>query len=101
MTEVVRDTAIMSGEPTVSGTRILARTILSYIRHGSSAEEIFRDYPSLPVDGIEAVARWAEATYGPNWKSTAEPSASPDDDRFAEEFKGVRDKVDPKLKLGF
>ncbi len=35
----------------------------------SPAEEIFRDYPSLPVDGIDAVVRWAEATYGPDWKS--------------------------------
>jgi uncharacterized protein (DUF433 family) len=32
----------MSGEPTVSGTRILATTILGYLQHGSSAEEIFR-----------------------------------------------------------
>jgi uncharacterized protein (DUF433 family) len=45
-TEVIRDPAIMSGEPTVSGTRILAETVLSYLRHGSSAEAIFRDYSS-------------------------------------------------------
>jgi hypothetical protein len=35
------------------------------------APEIFRDYPSLPVDGIDAVSRWAEVTYGPEWKSMA------------------------------
>jgi uncharacterized protein (DUF433 family) len=67
-TEVIRDPAIMGGEPTVSGTRILAGTILSYLRAGSSAEEIFRDYPSLPVDGIDAVARWAEDIYGAGWR---------------------------------
>jgi uncharacterized protein (DUF433 family)/Uma2 family endonuclease len=67
MTEVIRDQATMNGEPTVSGTRIPAATILSYVRHGFSPEEIFRDYPSLPVDGIDAVARWAEATYGADW----------------------------------
>jgi uncharacterized protein (DUF433 family)/Uma2 family endonuclease len=68
MTEVIRDQAIMNGEPTVSGTRILAATIVSYLRHGFSPEEIFRDYPSLPVDAIDTVARWAEATYGADWR---------------------------------
>jgi uncharacterized protein (DUF433 family) len=61
-TSVVSDPAIMSGDPVVSGTRILAETILSYLRAGTPAAEIFRDYPSLPVDGVVAVARWAEAT---------------------------------------
>ncbi|MCW5705426.1 MAG: DUF433 domain-containing protein [Bradyrhizobium sp.] len=72
--EVISDPSVMSGDPVVRGTRILAETILSYIRAGCPAEEIFRDYPSLPVDGIDAVARWAEKTYGPDWKS-AESSA--------------------------
>ena len=67
--EVVSDPTVMSGEPVVRGTRILATTILSYLRSGCPAEQIFRDYPSLPVDGIDAVVRWAETTYGPEWKS--------------------------------
>jgi uncharacterized protein (DUF433 family) len=69
-TEVVTDPTVMSGEPVARGTRILARTILNYVRADYPAQEIFRDYPSLPVDGIEAVARWAEETYGPNWRSS-------------------------------
>lgn len=72
--EVVSDPTVMSGEPVVRGTRILAATILSYLRSGCPAEEIFRDYPSLPVDGIEAVIRWAESTYGPEWKSVDVPA---------------------------
>lgn len=75
-TVVIRDPAIMSGDPTVSGTRILASTILDYLRHGSSAEEIFKDYPSLPVDGIDAVIRWAEATCGADWKFRGMPPFS-------------------------
>lgn len=73
-TEVVSDPTVMSGEPVVRGTRILAATILSYLKSGDPAEEIFRDYPSLPVDGIDAVVRWAEAVYGPDWKSAKEPA---------------------------
>jgi uncharacterized protein (DUF433 family) len=49
---------VMSGEPTITGTRILARTIASYIRAGYSEAEIRADYPSLPVNGIAAVRRW-------------------------------------------
>ena len=71
---VVSDPTVMSGEPVVRGTRILAATILGYLRSECPAEEIFRDYPSLPVDGIEAVVRWAESTYGPEWKSADVPA---------------------------
>jgi uncharacterized protein (DUF433 family) len=74
-TEVVSDPTVMSGDPVVKGTRILADTILGYLRSDYSAEEIFRDYPSLPVDGIDAVARCAETRYGPDWKSTRLPAA--------------------------
>ena len=67
--EVVSDPSIMSGEPVVRGTRVPAETIIAYLRGGYTAQEIFEDYPSLPVDGIDAVVRWAEAKYGADWKS--------------------------------
>lgn len=77
VTEIVSDPSVMSGDPVVRGTRILADTIVNYLRADSPAEEIFRDYPSLPIDGIEAVARWAEKTYGANWKSAAVAASQP------------------------
>ena len=73
--EVVSDPTVMSGDPVVRGTRILADTILGYLRAGYSPKVIFEDYPSLPVDGIDAVVRWAEKTYGADWKSVASPTA--------------------------
>jgi uncharacterized protein (DUF433 family) len=69
--EVVSDPTVMSGDPVVKGTRILVETILGYLRADYSPQAIFEDYPSLPVDGIDAVARWAEKTYGADWKSAA------------------------------
>jgi uncharacterized protein (DUF433 family) len=69
MTEVVRDPDVMGGDPVIEGTRILAETIMSYLRSDYSPQQIFEDYPSLPADGIDAVVRWAEKTYGPNWKT--------------------------------
>ena len=72
--EVVCDPTVMSGDPVVRGTRVPAETIIAYLRAGHSAREIFEDYPSIPIDGIEAVIRWAEAAYGAEWRSS-EPSA--------------------------
>jgi hypothetical protein len=43
-------------------------TILAHLRAGHVRREIFEDYPTLPLDGIEAVIRWAEITYGPRWR---------------------------------
>jgi uncharacterized protein (DUF433 family) len=71
--EVVSDSTVMSGDPVVRGTRVPAETVMAYLRAGHSAQDIFGDYPSLPIDGIDAVIRWAEATYGANWRSAEVP----------------------------
>ncbi|MET0970324.1 MAG: DUF433 domain-containing protein [Tardiphaga sp.] len=70
-TEVVSDPSVMSGEPVVRGTRVPAQTIVAYLRGVYDSTQIFEDYPSLPIDGIEAVVRWAEATYGAEWAAPA------------------------------
>ena len=58
--EVAANPDILGGMPCVRGTRVPAMTIVSEIRGGSIREEIFHHYPSLPLDGIEAVRHWAE-----------------------------------------
>ncbi|MGJ5208716.1 DUF433 domain-containing protein [Bradyrhizobium sp. HKCCYLR20261] len=73
--EVVRDPTVMSGDPVVRGTRVPAETILAYLRAGYPAQDIFADYPSLPIDGIDAVIRWAEATYGSEWRTSEQAAA--------------------------
>jgi uncharacterized protein (DUF433 family) len=67
--EVISDPAVMDGVPVVRGTRIPAETILDCLRANVGPREIFEDYPSLPVDGIDAVIRWAQETYGPDWRN--------------------------------
>lgn len=69
--QVVSDGSVMGGMPVVRGTRVPAETIVAYLRAGHTAQEIFEDYPSLPVDGIDAVIEWANARLGPDWRSTA------------------------------
>ncbi len=57
--EVISDRSVMGGEPVVRGTRIPAATIAAYLAAGHTDREIFEDYPSLPVGGIEAVRAWS------------------------------------------
>ena len=70
--EIICDPSVMSGDPVVRGTRVPAETIVAYLRAGHTAQEIFEDYPTLPIDGIDAVIRWAEETYGPEWRTLSE-----------------------------
>jgi len=74
LAEVVSDSSVMDGVTVVRGTRIPAETILAYLRGGHGHRDIFEDYPTLPVDGIDAVIRWAEGKYGPDWRQLTEPS---------------------------
>lgn len=69
MTEVVRDSAVMDGDPVIQGTEILAEAVMSDLRSGHSPREICEHYPCLTTDGIDAVVRWAEKTYGPRWRT--------------------------------
>ncbi|MGA7972742.1 MAG: DUF433 domain-containing protein [Pseudolabrys sp.] len=69
--EVVRDPSVMSGDPVVRGTRVPAMTIVAYLRAGRTNREIFEDYPTLPVDGIDAVIAWADQELGHDWRNAS------------------------------
>lgn len=74
---VVSDPTVMSGDPVIRGTRVLAESVVAYLRAGYSHKQIFEDFPTLPVDGIDAVVTWAEVEIGADWM-TGESSGSPD-----------------------
>lgn len=65
--EIVSDPSVMSGDPVVRGTRVPAASVVAYLRAGYTNRQIFEDFPTLPVDGIDAVCAWAETTLGPDW----------------------------------
>src|SRR5215212_10141062 len=44
---VIRDPAIMSGEPTFRGTRVLVRTLFDYLEAGHSLERFLTGFPSV------------------------------------------------------
>ena len=74
--EIVSDPSVMSGDPVVRGTRIPAMTIVAYLRAGRSKDEIFEDYPTLPIDGVDAVVEWADRELGRNWQAVATDTRS-------------------------
>ena len=59
--EVVGTPGILGGMACVAGTRVPAETIRQYLIGGYDEVYIREDYPTLPVDGIDAVIRWANA----------------------------------------
>ncbi len=60
-TRVVSNAQILGGTPVVLGTRVPAETILAEVRAGKTKFDIFRSYPSLPLDGVEACVEWDRA----------------------------------------
>lgn len=59
---------VMSGEPVVIGTRVPVETILIYIVGGSSARDIYEDFPTLPAGSVEAAELWAQQAFGAGWR---------------------------------
>jgi len=59
--KVVSNPNILGGVPVLEGTRVPADTVLAEVRGGSSRFEIFRHYPSIPLDGIEVCIAWEKA----------------------------------------
>ena len=66
--EVISDPTVMSGDPVIRGTRVPAETVVAYLRSGYSRQQIFEDFPTLPIDGIDAVIEWADKEMGPGWR---------------------------------
>ena len=60
-TRIVSDREVLGGTPVVEGTRVPADNVLAEIRAGKSTMEVFRHYPSLPPDGVDACLRWNDA----------------------------------------
>lgn len=58
---VVSNPEIMGGTPVVEGTRVPAGTVLAEYYVNRSAFDVFRHYPSLPPDGLEACLAWERA----------------------------------------
>lgn len=59
---IVTDPTICGGQPVIKGTRVLVRTLLSYLAHGSFVPEILAEFPSLTEEDVRAVVAFAAAS---------------------------------------
>jgi uncharacterized protein (DUF433 family) len=57
---VVSNPNILGGTPVVKGTRVPAETVLAEVHSGKNRFDIFRHYPSLPPDAIDACIEWEQ-----------------------------------------
>ena len=59
---IISDSAIMVGKPTIKGTRITVELIVEKLGYGETVDEILIDYPHLTREQIYACLRFAAYT---------------------------------------
>jgi uncharacterized protein (DUF433 family) len=61
---IERNANVCNGQPVIRGTRVLVRTLLSYLAHGADTADILAEFPSLTNDDLRAVIAFAAASAG-------------------------------------
>jgi uncharacterized protein (DUF433 family) len=56
---IVLDPAILTGKPTVKGTRIAVEFVVDLMARGWSIEDILREYDHLSADDVQACLAYA------------------------------------------
>ncbi|QDV59411.1 DUF433 domain-containing protein [Rosistilla oblonga] len=63
---IVCDPEILSGKPTVKGTRISVEIILEWLASGATPEEIVSEYDHLSIEDVQQALRYAAAALHDN-----------------------------------
>ena len=59
---ITLDPKVMTGKPIIKGTRLTVQFILGLLAHGSTFEEILKEYEGLTKDDILACLLYASET---------------------------------------
>ena len=59
---ITSDPAVLSGKPTIRGTRISVETVLEWMASGATRDEILHRHPHLTAEDIEQALGYAAAT---------------------------------------
>ena len=57
---IVRDPEILTGKPTVRGTRLSVELVLGFLADNPNLDDLFRGYPDLTVEDVQACLAFAE-----------------------------------------
>ncbi|HEY2415593.1 MAG TPA: DUF433 domain-containing protein [Pirellulaceae bacterium] len=58
---ITSDAAVLSGKPTIRGTRISVEMILEWVASGASRDEILKRHPHLTAEDVEQALAYAAA----------------------------------------
>jgi uncharacterized protein (DUF433 family) len=67
-TTIVRDPAILSGEPVFCGTRVPFKSLTDYLEHGHSLQEFLEDFPGVTREAAIAALEEARSSLAASLK---------------------------------
>jgi len=67
-TTIVRDSAILSGEPVFRGTRVPFKSLTDYLEHGRSLNEFLEDFPGVSREAAVAALEEARSSLAASLK---------------------------------
>jgi uncharacterized protein (DUF433 family) len=59
---ITADSAILSGKPTIRGTRISVETVLEWVASGATRDDILRRHPHLTAEDLDQALAYAAAS---------------------------------------
>ena len=65
---IVRDPAILSGEPVFRGTRVPFKSLTDYLEHGRTMDDFLADFPGVTRDAAIAALEEARSSLAANLK---------------------------------
>ena len=57
---IVQNPEILTGKPTVKGTRIPVDLVVGYLARNPNFDDLFADYPRLTLDDVKACLAYAQ-----------------------------------------
>ncbi len=61
LTRITINQKVMAGKPVIHGTRLTVEFILNLLAHGSTMDEIIKEYQSLKIEDIRACILFSRA----------------------------------------
>lgn len=71
---IVRDPKVGNGQPVLTVTRVMLRTVLASLAAGDDVDQILKSFPSLSREAVNAVISYAAASAEEDLPVPAVPS---------------------------
>ena len=59
---IIRNSAVVGGEPIFKGTRVTLRTVLASLAEGATVKDVLADFPTLSEQDVLAAIAFATAS---------------------------------------